>query len=392
MFEHVVLRKTEGGTPITAGQLAEAMLYYQKVHVILDQNTLINLARQIGTKELISVLKRSDVSAVYCEEVLGTQTDLVGVTNFHNYVAIQLYAESNGQQLSSTDERLQANLVRSGFERTSASQFTKHFLRLVPVRKYSSDRFVTGGVLKAATEDLRDDHYVKEAVKYILAATEDVPIDFSFDVIESDLGKLVFTNIKFSEINQRRSRLSPPQEPLSVAHLLTGLLEARADLALASHYGGDFVTSSIGSSIIRVRHMELMRRSGLNVDSQRQFEEIVLSEMPRLAEVINSGERTFAEFLKLLDQSSRFKNWLKSIGPDENLVRAYLQDVSSEGWVQRLPGKSLRYVLSSAIGATNPLIGLAAGFTDTFIIEKIFGGWRPNHFISSRLTPFVKSL
>ncbi len=167
-------------------------------------------------------------------------------------------------------------------------------------------------------------------------------------------------------------------------------MDARADLALASFYGGDFVTSEVTSSIIQARHIEFLRRSDINVDSRRQFIEVVLPDSPSLAEVIDSGERSFDEFLLLLDRAGRFKDWLKKVNPDEGLVRSYMRDISSEGWIQRLPAKSMRYILMHALDATNPGAGIVAGFMDNFVVDKLLSGWRPNHFISGRLGPFVQ--
>lgn len=109
-----------------------------------------------------------------------------------------------------------------------------------------------------------------------------------------------------------------------------------------------------------------------------------------LAEVIDSGERTFGEFLLLLDRAARFKDWLKKANPDEGLIRSYVAQLSSESWIQRLPAKSLRYVLTLALDATNPVAGAVAGFADSFIVEKLLQGWRPNHFVASRLRPFIE--
>ena len=36
MFEKIVLHRSDQGNSITAGELAEALLYYQNVHLILD--------------------------------------------------------------------------------------------------------------------------------------------------------------------------------------------------------------------------------------------------------------------------------------------------------------------------------------------------------------------
>jgi len=210
------------------------------------------------------------------------------------------------------------------------------------------------------------------------------------EIIDTDSGFYVFTNIDLNSINRRRSEDSPPIEPLTIAHLLSSILEARADLALASFYSGDFVTSAVTSSIIQARHGELLRRSNLNLDSRRHFTEVTLPDTPCLAEVIDSGERSIDDFLVLLDRAGRFKDWLKAVNPDENIVRTYMRDISSDGWLQRPPAKSLRYVLTLALGATNPAVGFVSGFIDNFLVEKLLSGWRPNHFVSGRLLPFVQ--
>jgi hypothetical protein len=93
--------------------------------------------------------------------------------------------------------------------------------------------------------------------------------------------------------------------------------------------------------------------------------------------------------LVLIDQAARFKDWLKTVNPDEGLVRTYIKDVTSEGWIQRLPAKSLRYVLTLALDSTNPVAGILAGVADNFIVEKLLKGWRPNHFIANKLEPFI---
>ena len=79
MFEHLILRKAENGLPISVGQIAEGLLYYQKVHLFIDRGTLLRLVEQIGTSRILTILRRPEVTAVYCEETLGTRTDSVGV-------------------------------------------------------------------------------------------------------------------------------------------------------------------------------------------------------------------------------------------------------------------------------------------------------------------------
>ena len=41
MCDSVILRRSENDRPISAGQIAEALLFYQRVHLFIDYETLI---------------------------------------------------------------------------------------------------------------------------------------------------------------------------------------------------------------------------------------------------------------------------------------------------------------------------------------------------------------
>lgn len=393
MFEHIVLRRAERGHPISVGQIAEALLYYQRLHIFIDRGTLFQLIKQVGTSRVLTLLNRAEVSAVYCEEMLGIHTDSVGVSQRHNCIAFTLAGHKDVGELKTPEKRLQYELERQGISKQEAKRFAKLFFARVPIRKFSGNHYLQGGITSAAKRDILDIEYAKQAIRHAVAATEGgyvVGDDLHLEIIDTDSGFYVFTNIDLNSINRRRSEGNPPIEPLTIAHLLSSILEARADLALASFYSGDFVTSAVTSSIIQARHGELLRRSNLNLDSRRHFTEVTLPDTPCLAEVIDSGERSIDDFLVLLDRAGRFKDWLKAVNPDENIVRTYMRDISSDGWIQRLPAKSLRYVLTLALDTTNPAVGFVSGFIDNFLVEKLLSGWRPNHFVSGRLLPFVQ--
>ena len=392
MFDHVVLRRADGGKTVSAGRIAEALLFYQKVHLVIDRGTLLELVKQIGMPQLLALLQRQDFSAVYCEEMLGTSTDNVGAFQIHSFVAFTLSGDQTARDLKTVEDRLRFDLERAGLPKPDARRFTKAFLDRVPVRRFSGNHFIAGGITEAGKRDLLDAEFTKEAVRrtlqVILGGYTTGP-ELKFDVVESKLGIHVFNNIDFETINRRRAAAIPPDDPLTPAHLLSNILEARADLALASFYGGDFVTSASASAIIQLRYAELLRRSALNTSSLQQFSEVVLPDARTVAEVIDAGERSISEFLVLLDKAARFKNWTKAVNPDEDLVRTYVRDVSSEGWIQKLPQKSMRYAFTLALDASNPVAGMVAGFVDNFVLEKLLAGWRPNHFITTRLQPFV---
>ncbi len=391
MFDSIVLRRSENGNPISAGNLAEALLYYQKVHLIIDRGTLCSLVKQIGIDTLLTLLKRPGFSAVHCEEMLATHTHKIGVLEAYSYIAFTVTGDKTVGTLKKRVERVQFELEQIGIPRSQARRKANIFTERVPSRKLSGDNFIKGGIPAAAKQDLLNSEFVLAALKCTIACIPggyQTGNDLKFDVIDSGTGLHVFTNIDLDRINRRQST-SSTLEPITVAHLLSKILDYRADLALASFYGGDFYTSEATSSILRSRHAELVRRSSLNKESQQKFSEVIFPDSPCLSEIIDSGERSFDEFLLLLDKAEKFKTWLNTVSPDESLVSTYFKEVTSEGWFQRLPAKTIRYLFTLALDATNPVAGLAFGMIDTFLLEKMLGGWRPNHFITTRLAPFI---
>ena len=392
MFEHIVLRRAEAGSPITAGMLAQALLFYQKVHLVIDRPTLLHLVSQIGISQLIALTRRADFSAVYTEEMLATMTNSVGPMQVHDYGAMIVSGDQKAGTLKSPEDRLRFELERSGLARSEAKAFASAFLRTVPVRKLSGDHFIKGGIPNAARSDLQDTGFIEAAIRRLLPLLPggyDPGDALELKVVATDLGHYVFSNIDLHAINVRRAAMSPPVEPLTMAFLLSQIQDARADLALAAHYGGDFASSAATSAVVQLRHDVLLQRTRANLASQRRFEEIALPDMPAVAEVVDSGERSFDEFLRLLDRSERFKRWVKSANPDEGLARQYMLAVSSQDWIQTTRVKVIRYMFTLAADATHPIAGLAAGFADAFLMEKLFGGWRPNHFVEARMTPFL---
>lgn len=392
MFESVVLRRKENGEPISAGQIAEALLFYQKVHIVIDRATLIQLVRQIGISCLIALTQRSDISAVYTEQILGTITNDVGLLKVHGYAAFTISGDGTSGPLERAVDRLQFELEKLGTRPTDAKRFARAFLESVPTRKLSGGHFITGGIPAAAHKDLLDEPYAREAIRRALIATPggyDAGDRLKFEVIETELGTYVFSAIDFDAVNSRRAALQPSHEPLTIAHLLSALLDARADLSMAAHYGGDFMSSAATSAVIRVKHDLLLRSTQRNFVERESFHEVHLPDMPTIEEAIDAGERNFDEFLYLLDRSARFKLWLKSTNPDEGLVREYFRAATAEDWLQTSKAKGVRYAIAALADATNPIAGVVAGLADNFVIEKLLGGWRPSHFVNDRLKPFL---
>ena len=392
MFERVILRRSVNGSAITAGELADALLFSQNVHIVLDHGSIMGLDSSIGMQKLLALLSKPGISATYLEEMTGIQTEQTAYGPQYSLVAYMLSGSQEVGQLKSRKKKLEFILERRGYKKAQARRLIERFRRLVKIRKISDDYFVKGGVIAAARIDLTDENYVDAAARVVakqLLRRETLPADFHFRVQSYGDKFSISTNLDFGEISSIQQAIDPNAGEYTAAHVATTILSASIGTIYAGHYGGDFYTSTTESRIIQVREQSLLERTQRDQTQIEEFKTVVIKDSPSIAEVINSGERSFAEFLEVLKSADKFKKWLRGKSPDEVLVATYLDDVTAIGWLNKIPSKTIRYVIGSVIGNLDPVSGLALSAGDSFFLDKLLGGWRPNQFVNKELRQFL---
>lgn len=392
MFERVVLRRSLDGPAITVGEIAEALLFYQSVHVVLDYSSLVGLVKNIGMRNILKLLSLPDVKATYIEEITGTHTEQTHTGPEYTLVSIMFAGNQNVGLLKSRKKRLEYMLQRHGYKKSEAKRLAVRFRQHVTYKKMGDDYYIKGGLIAAARIDLLDYEYISDASKVVverLLGGQPLPSDFFFRINSSGEKFRVATNLDFdlvSKIQQSKDQNAGQYTP---AHVASELLNASIGLIFAGHYGGDFYTSETESKIIQLRQRYLLHRFQLDRSEISHFHEVALKGCPSIAEVINQGHRSFEEFLELLSSARKFKKWLKGKSPDESLIAAYLDDVTAIGWLSSIPGKVLRYVVAAGAGTISPASGLALSAGDNFFLERLFSGWKPNQYIAGKVKPFI---
>jgi hypothetical protein len=169
-------------------------------------------------------------------------------------------------------------------------------------------------------------------------------------------------------------------------------------MLFGTKYLGEVVIDPAVSSIVRLKCTELMQKRDTQVRELDLFQELYLSKARKLRECINSGERSFSEFLSLLEHAQKFKQWLGSRNPDQQLLQEYYETVTRDSWLNKLGTKSARWVITTGLAAvveafypTGLAMAGAQGLSliDATMLDRILSGWRPNHFVEQRLRPFV---
>lgn len=204
MFERVVLRRSLDGPAITVGEIAEALLYYQSVHIVIDYMSLIGLIKTIGMRNLLKLLSLPDVKATYLEEFTGTQTEETLEGPEHSLVAIMFKGNKDVGQLNSRKKILKLILEREGYKKSEAKRFVESFRKYVTYKKLSDDYYVKGGLIPTARIDLLDNEYVTEASKVVaqqLLRNQPLPADYFFRIHSKGEKFRVSTNLDFEIIS-----------------------------------------------------------------------------------------------------------------------------------------------------------------------------------------------
>ena len=377
---------------MTAGELAEALLYYRHVHIFLDHGSIQSLLQKIDPSCLIDVLGRKGVSATYCDQFLATQTETANGVNTYRFVTMRLIGSERSKG-KSKKEILRNRLIDiCDLSAGDAKKLSGKIFDVAPVRDLGSDYFLDGGICNAAFEDLADDEYVTKAARLALTdilPAADIPNDWYFRTYRENPTIFVDTNIDFSRFNEALKSERPDIGEQRPSNILNKILTARSDLTLSAHYRSDYYASSLSSEIARIKFRNVARHLGRDWQEKEAFQEVLLQDRCAIRTAIDSGDRNFEEFLTVLDEAERFKSWLDGVNPDSPILAEYMKSIQQVGWLQSLPSKSARYMLSTGFGLINPIAGGAISLADAFLIDKLKLGWKPNHFVEKRLQAFV---
>jgi hypothetical protein len=415
MLEFALLRRTGNGEHdlIDIGLFAETLLFYERVHIALDGGTLSHLLKTIGPELLIEVLNREGVSSSLFRESLGTITHTNNGLQTHGFAQFTVDPPSamggkprragnakGGKPRRASNEEWLATTVRRAIGTTlSSRRFTNKLLKRLSSGGWRLPKVGSQDLPSVMCDDMKDVASIDAAVKRVVNAflpSFPIPNNWHFRPIDIGGSYAVDTNFDFASLNQEYHKLVPASHSsLTPAYLLTQLLDARCSLAMGFQYLGELVVDPVAATIIRYKTLEIMRKRDAHVNELDLFQEMRLPEGRKIRECLNSGERGFADFLKLLDNAGRFKQWLHGRSPEENLLNEYFKAITAESWIEKLGTKAFRWsLLGLAVEALHPT-GLAFAASqglslfDATLLDRLLKGWRPNQFVEGKLADFV---
>jgi hypothetical protein len=394
MFEKIAVQQQRAGdaeNPLDIGFLVEAMLFYGRVNVVANRAALRQLVRVFGPELLLEFLTHQYFKISFERNFTGVMTENSGTPLATHVLTV---AEIERQHLFDVLPPLVIDILgRPSRARRLARSLASH------IDEVSIDTELRGRVM----EDLSSPGYPLSAARtivetYIQGAS--FPADRQFDLVPIGEGKFkVETNFDFAGFNRiYHQKIPVTHSSLDAAYILSHIMEARKMLEEAAQSGAELAVSPVYSNLTALKvetALHLRTKSAQNISA---FQDLVFDSGRSIADAINTKSRTLHDVLAVLERATQFREWLQPRQPDADLVKEYFRAVTAETWIDKLPSKIMRWSLFTGAGVAMDLlgaggIGTAGGVllatADTFLLDRIAKGWKPDQFVNGPLRRFA---
>lgn len=387
MFDSITIKINNPSNPLDIGYLAECLLFYDKTNLLIDKDSLIVLFKTCGVDEIKTLIERGNLSIL-------TKGNIIGSGQKGNDFFVDLFTAQNvDKHYEIFYDAFFSLYGKQGKSRRNA----KRFVDLTHSYKYDSQ------VLVAIRESINDKAFVRQIInsfyKDIGIDKEFIGKEWSYDFVAIDdysFRHVTSLDIENLKIVANEHNLHFDFSPSS---LLLDLSESLGDIQIAINNNSEIFTTPISSKIINLKFENVFEKAHINREAIDKFQKIALPNYKNLSLVINEGQKSFNDLIKLLDKADRFKSWKSELKSESDFIEEYSKALEKDSWFDKLPFKIGRFSIFEGIGLLTDLLGgggvgtaattmMSAG--DAFLLDKLLKKWKPNQFIKGEYKKFVK--
>lgn len=387
MFERICIPpKYNEGASFNIGRMAEALLFYGEVLLILRYSSLKRLLQQCNPETLVRLLDHGRLKIKYTHHMLGAISRGENLPNARYDFGL---ISSDKQRL---DNALPSILQEITGKRGKGRRLGNKLIKFIEPISYDD------GITKQIVSEVRSGEFITE---YILRRLRRVDprlsqeVIFNFQPLVEGEGYPLQTNIDFGKLAELAGNESKLNKPSAI---LAEYGTTIADLSLWLRHDTEVDVNDSQADVLQSRFDVLLSKFRGSDEVIRSFQDFVLDDSRAIQESINSGRRSLDEFCEILERSDRFASWVRGQAPDAKLVKSYYKEVTSDSWVDKLPSKATRWALFTGAGIALDLLtasglgtatGVAISAFDSFVLDKLICGWKPNQFVNDELVHFT---
>jgi hypothetical protein len=387
MFNSILYRGSNPpGLIIDAGAIAESLIFYGRVKITGNSAILNALVKSVPPFELLSLMRAGKIEFFY----LGDQ---VGVATRENGKGQPVHSLVGFSSPQHTIEKTASQSFLSVAGSSSAGIIgASEFESLVkPIDHAAFDQKSIETVLHNAN---RANRLATAFIESVIPAYASLRHD-SFSLIQDSQGMLVHTSIDFELLNKfYHEQVSPEQDTITAASIIAAIQDAYETAYLAGTLDSEVFLGDTQKAVLSETISAIVEISQSSEQQLEKFNELTLGNGHAIREAVNSGEVRFSEVVSLLEKADNFKSWLHSQTPETSLIAEFYANSTRDTWVEKIPTKTMRFAVFTGLGLVadafltgglGALTGMVLGATDSFLLDKLVGGWKPHQFIDHSL-------
>lgn len=389
MFKSICIIPNNGTFPTDIGFIAETLLYYERVNLIITHDSILTLLQNCEFSDLKDLVDNGSLKLYMRNNHFGTVSRKQPNGKVTYDVANYVFSNIPMERIV-----FQTIFKYTNKRRGYSHRLTNKFLEIIEPIEYEND------LREKVFEDLDDFEYVKSALQIIINSyNPNFQINKCLLNYRKEMGYdgwLNFTtNINFENLNN----VLPKGVKLDESHIINEIQNARADLHFAANLNSELATSAIQEHLVSIKFSNIFSKSEKSRDELMNFNKFILNDSFAIREAINSKEKSFNDFMSILHKASKYKAWLSKVEEDKNLIKEYHEAVTQDTWIEKLPAKSVRWSIFTGLGilidsigggGLGTLTGLGLSAGDAFLLDNILKGWKPNIFIKNELKNFTQ--
>lgn len=387
MFDSIVFKNSYShDQKIDVGALAESLIFYGKVKIVGNQGTLKYLLRKIPPAIFLDLIERDIIEFHFLSDNLAVHIRNVSETRNHYSLATLQDSKTTYNEHAFTTFKDAAS--SSPQAKTMAYKFEKKLHQL------DHGSFNQNALLKKWENSEAVESSISTILDYL--APQYIQKDKLRFRIEypSTGGFFIDTNIDPLLLSRTYRLPLPMKQGVPISVLLSQLQYS---------YESSFFSASLDSELFVDPYEQEMQKKTLQGlwarDNEPQkevndFVDLTLDNCNTIREAVNSGRVSFYEVVKVINSSKAFKRWIQGVPPEKTLMQEFYKETIKDSALSKLPAKTSKWILftgtSLALGSVlsggiATTAALTMGVIDTFLADKIIGGWKPHQFVEGSL-------
>lgn len=417
MFEHAIVAPVQATLPYSSekkefslGQIAEALVFYDKLTLVGDHSQIGNFITAIGPPAFSKLVDdgRITLFPISSSSLIAEQADKPGgqlfVSSFHwDSLSHGSTKKAIGAALRHLDPLVPRPMVKTVLEALSA-----------PGAIYWLPKQVEKNTRAALLNQIQQDdtlvHNLARSIVSEFASEFDSEFassanDFEIRREQDPRKKHLIFRVAGSAFALHKISLDGVRATLGVSGIAHEMLQFFASIATGMALSAEFVADPRRAGPM-LQYIDSVYCKVSPTTEIAAFQQYVLNNAKAigntLADAVGLEERwgRALELAHLLHKRERFSAWLKTQTLDESLLSNYIDYVQKGTWIDRLPVRLVRVLLFGGAAAavehtiTGAAVGVAAGLAveslDVLVLDKLSHGWKPNHFVLGPLATWVR--